>query len=495
MPAFFLILFKINLVLVLFAAAYYLVLRQLTFYVINRVFLVFGVLFSTVYPLIDLTDLFHQQHPQHVNLLPNFNQKVVLLVQPVLKNELWQWISIFFCLGVVIMASRLIVQFISLYKIHQKSTVGYLDNFKVRVLKQPVSPFSFWQTIYVNPSLHDEKELHVILSHEQVHVKQWHSLDIILSELTIVFYWFNPGVWLMKKAVKENLEFIADEKILQKGIDKKAYQYGLINVSTLAPAASMVNNFSLSDLKKRIKMMNAKRSSNFNLSRYFLVLPLLLIFSLAFTVSKKSMVKHLKPVKEALIYAHFLDTLEVNGEKPMVKYKVKSTKFLKTDTTPDIKKTFKIVVGSYFIPSDTLVRDLSKSIHHAVDHSIVKLEFKADSLLSFDQKPIMVKIDSATFKNTGKKAGNINVVFVKHDVENNKITKSNPKAKLFLIGSGDNSDHNLKDLIFFDGVKTTLSNLDAVRSDDIKSVRIQVNNNTKEIHILSNKASTPLKPD
>jgi hypothetical protein len=480
MPAFFLILFKINLVLVLFAAAYYLVLRQLTFYVINRVFLVFGILFSTLYPFIDFTDFFQQHHHPQANFIPDFNQQVVLLVQPVLKNELWQLVSIFFYSGVVIMASRLIIQFISLYKIHQKSTADFIANFKVRVLVEKVSPFSFWQTIYLNPSLHTKEELDVILAHEQVHVTQWHSLDIILAELSIVFYWFNPGIWLMKKAVKENLEFIADEKILQKGIDKKAYQYGLINVGKLAPAASMVNNFSLSDLKKRIKMMNAKRSSNFNLSRYLLVLPLLLIISLAFTVSKKSIAKHFKPVKEALFYAHFLDTVEVKVEKVIASNKVKSTKF---------------IVGSFFNPSDTLVRDLSKSIHPLVDHSIVKVEFQADSLLSFDQKPIGVKIDSATFKNTGKNAGNINVEFVKQELDYNIITKSNPKAKLFLVGSGNNTNHNIKDVIFFDGVKITPSDLIALQPDEIKSICIQVNNSTKEILIFSNTAPAPLKPN
>ena len=107
--------------------------------------------------------------------------------------------------------------------------------------------------------MHNENELNTILTHEQIHVKQWHTLDIILAELSVVFYWFNPGIWLMKRAVKENLEFITDEKILKRGMDKKAYQYSLLDVGNIVPAIEIVNNFNLSDLKKRIKMMNAKR--------------------------------------------------------------------------------------------------------------------------------------------------------------------------------------------------------------------------------------------
>lgn len=300
MPDFFIILLKINLVLILFAAAYYLVLRRLTFYVINRVFLVFGILFSTLYPFIDLTDFFHNQNQQIVAFVPELNQKVATMVPLDFISNYWLWISMLFYGGVLIMAFRLVIQFVSLYRMHKKSSPGSIADFEVRILDEPVSPFSFWQTVYVNPTLHKEKELQTILTHEQIHVKEWHSLDIILAELSVVFYWFNPGVWLMKRAVKENLEYITDEKILKKGIDKKDYQYSLLDVSNLIPAVEIVNNFNLADLKKRIKMMNVKRSSKLTLSRYMLVLPLLLLTTLAFTVSKKDIKKHLSPITKVI---------------------------------------------------------------------------------------------------------------------------------------------------------------------------------------------------
>lgn len=310
MPHFFVILLKINLVLILFAAAYYLVLRRLTFYTLNRIFLVFGILFSSIYPFINLTDFFHQQeqiNPSVVAFVPKLNQQVNSLVPTQFINSNWQFIGMLFYIGVGIMALRLIVQFISLYQMHQKSKPGAVADFKVRILTEPVSPFSFWQTVYVNPSLHQERELETILAHEQIHVKQWHSLDIILAELSVVFYWFNPGVWLMKKAVKENLEFITDQKILNKGIDRKTYQYSLLDVGNLTPAVAIVNNFNLSDLKKRIKMMNVKRSSKLTLSRYLLITPVLLVTTLAFTVSKKDIKKHLIPIREVFVNQHFIN--------------------------------------------------------------------------------------------------------------------------------------------------------------------------------------------
>jgi len=262
---------------------------------LNRCFLVLGIVFSTAYPFIDLTEFFNRQEIQHgvVTYLPQLNQTASNLVPTGFFINNWPILSALFYLGVLFMTVRLAIQFISLYKIHRKSKPGKVANYHVRLLKESVSPFSFWQTVYVNPALHSDHELHTILAHEMVHVKQWHSLDIILAELSVVFYWFNPGVWLMKKAVKENLEFITDQNILKKGMDRKVYQYSLLGVGQLTPSAAIVNNFNLSDLKKRIQMMNAKRSSKLTLSRYLFALPVLLMTTLAFTVSKKDLKKHL----------------------------------------------------------------------------------------------------------------------------------------------------------------------------------------------------------
>jgi hypothetical protein len=310
MPYFFILLLKINLVLILFATAYYLILRRLTFYTINRIFLIFGILFSSIYPSINLTDFFHNQkqiNQETVAFVPKLNQQVNELVPTNFLVAHLHDIVVVFYIGLLVMALRLIVQFFSLYRLHQQSVPGVVADYKVRILTESVSPFSFWQTVYINPLLHKEKELQTILSHEQIHVKQWHSLDIILAQLSVVFYWFNPGVWLIKKAIKENLEFLTDQKILNKGIDKKAYQYSLLDVGNLSPAAAIVNNFNLSDLKKRIKMMNVKPSSHLTLSRYLLVTPILLVTTLVFTISKRDIKTHLRPLNQVLIDHHLIE--------------------------------------------------------------------------------------------------------------------------------------------------------------------------------------------
>jgi len=296
---------------------------------LNRCFLVLGIVFSTAYPFIDLTEFFHGQEINNnvVTYLPQLNQKASELVPTGFFINNWPILSALFYLGVLLMTIRLAIQFISLYKIHRKSEPGTVANYDVRLLNDSVGPFSFWQTVYVNPALHSDKELDTILAHEMVHVKQWHSLDIILAELSVVFYWFNPGVWLMKKAVKENLEFITDQNILKKGMDRKVYQYSLLGVGQLTPSAAIVNNFNLSDLKKRIQMMNAKRSSKLTLSRYLFALPVLLMTTLAFTISKKELKQHLPILskmvtiaeEEASAPAKAVSHTKVPQPKPLVK--------------------------------------------------------------------------------------------------------------------------------------------------------------------------------
>lgn len=312
MPHFFLILFKINLVLLLFAAAYHLVLRKLTFYTINRVFLLFGILFSTAYPSINLTEFFGNNEVLPA-FVPGLNQNVEALAKVDFFDLMWHSLTFVFYVGMLFMAFRLLIQFISLSRVHKNSKPGLIGSQKVRILSDEVSPFSFWQTIYVNPILHKKEDLNNIIEHEKVHVKELHTIDIILTEISLVFYWFNPGIWLMKKTVRENIEFITDAKILNKGIDKKAYQYSLLDVGTLRPSVAIVNNFNLSDLKKRIKMMNAKRSSKVNLTRYMFVLPVLLCITLAFTIDKKAVQTKILPIEK--IFIEILPKIDVKEKR------------------------------------------------------------------------------------------------------------------------------------------------------------------------------------
>ncbi|OOQ61577.1 M56 family metallopeptidase [Mucilaginibacter pedocola] len=298
MPTLFVFLFKVNMALLVFCAGYYLVLRHLTFYTLNRVYLVTAIVFATIYPKIDLTAFAERHEAINVpvqTVILNWQAPVAKLDRP----DYWQWVTVLFWAGAALLGARLLVQLFSLLKLHRNSTSASVLNHDVRLISGEVAPFSFWRSIYVNPANHTASDLKAILLHEQVHVNGWHTVDILLAELSSIFYWFNPGVWLMKKAVRENIEFITDRKILNKGIDTKAYQYSLVNVSFNATTPGIVNHFNISTIKKRIIMMNAKRSSRLNLTRYAFVLPAVALL-LVFSISKAAVVKKTgaKAIKE-----------------------------------------------------------------------------------------------------------------------------------------------------------------------------------------------------
>lgn len=293
MPTLLIYLFKANVALILFCAGYYFIFRKLTFYTLNRVYLITALLFSSIYPLVDFSTLLPQD-----NIVKPLQITDVKLIYGIYNygradgspgvETYWQYLLIIFWLGVTIMAFRLLLQFASLFKIYHRSVPQKIYNRQVRVIDEEASAFSFWQSIYINPSKYSENEIKAVVVHEDVHVKQWHTLDILLAEVSLVFYWFNPGIWLIKKAISENLEFFTDREILKQGVNAKNYQYSLLYASFNTSPNAVVNHFNISTIKKRIIMMNAKKSSAFSLGRYSIMIPIVAALLLVLEHQKPS---------------------------------------------------------------------------------------------------------------------------------------------------------------------------------------------------------------
>lgn len=289
MPALILYLLKVNVALVLFYLAYHFVLRRLTFYTLNRYFLLFGIVFSTAYPFMDVSGLMSRHKDlasAYINTVP------VWVTAPAIPEQTpafdyWQIPVFLFWLGTGAMAIRLLLQLLSLYKIRAASEPASYMDIHFRQVTHIKQAFSFWQAIYLNPAQFTAAELESVLRHEQVHLKGWHTLDVLLAELNTMFYWFNPGAWLMKKAVKENLEFIADQKVICAGVDRKAYQYLLLKVVGV-PEPQLANQFNFPSLKRRIAMMNKIPTNKANQFRLLIALPLVAVLLLAFRGNAQS---------------------------------------------------------------------------------------------------------------------------------------------------------------------------------------------------------------
>ena len=178
--------------------------------------------------------------------------------------------------GVVVLSLRLVWQLFSIIRLTAISRKQEVEGITVHLLKGEGSPFSFFRWVFMYPSTLEGKQLHEVMVHECTHVSGLHSLDTLFSELFSIACWFNPFAWLMKQEVRMNLEYLADESVLSDGNARKSYQYHLLGLAYRQPNEStkIANNFNLLPLKKRIKMMNKRRTSEIGKAKYLLFAPL-----------------------------------------------------------------------------------------------------------------------------------------------------------------------------------------------------------------------------
>ncbi|WP_158275345.1 M56 family metallopeptidase [Pedobacter sp. HMWF019] len=355
MPDLFAFLLKVNVSLILFCVAYYLILRRLTFYTLNRFFLLVGIFFSSIYPLVNLSVLF-KDSPHFT--IPVSQTVIYELVNEVQEVNYWFFAKMIFWAGVALMMIRMTFRLYSLYLVHRTSVPASVQQYNVRLLNDNWGTFSFWRQIYLNPLQHRPEELEAVLEHEQVHVNELHTMDILLAELATVFYWFNPGVWFMRKAVKENVEFITDQKILQKGADRKAYQYSMLYAGAGLQPSVLMNNFNLTAIKRRIVMMNSKKSSSLQLVRYVFILPVLLFLTTAFTLIRTKIQSHQQEkqlVMTNLTVARPLMQVTTSSRKKTIKHK-RLIVPVKKDTLQEAAKNIQIISVTRPPEGDTIVQ-------------------------------------------------------------------------------------------------------------------------------------------
>lgn len=276
---------QVNLLLGIIYLGYIGLLKGLTFYFLNRAYFLVGGLFAFLYPFLDLKSLFVQRG---LNMGVVGEQISLYMMEPEVQQQLTlgRLVEIVFMAGAVLLLLKFVFQLLSLLRIHLNSRSDQWRTYLFRNVLIPIVPFSFLNKIYVNKDQHLDAELRDIFKHEDIHVKGLHSLDILLFEMILVCCWYNPFVWLMRRAIRQNLEFLTDQQVLDKGIDKQTYQYSLLNVSKKGTSVGLSNQFNFKLLKRRIMMMNKKRSSKIELSKYAFLLPVFLLTGAAFTVSK-----------------------------------------------------------------------------------------------------------------------------------------------------------------------------------------------------------------
>lgn len=273
-------LLQVNVGLILFYALYKLVCTRDTFFRSRRFILIVSLVLPFILPFIDVREWLESR--DRMIMLTHFDYSAVL-PEIVVGSEavetgnrvfvLSEWIGYLYLAGVVALLVRLAVQAFSLYRLIVRMPEKEINGICVKCLNDPSGPFSFFGWIFMNPAAVKEDEISEILTHEMAHVKQHHSVDVLLAEMVSICCWMNPFAWLLKREVRLNLEFLADRKVMEAGFATKSYQYHLLGLA-YNHKYGLSNNFNFSHLKQRIIMMNKKKSNAAGHIKYALfVLP------------------------------------------------------------------------------------------------------------------------------------------------------------------------------------------------------------------------------
>jgi beta-lactamase regulating signal transducer with metallopeptidase domain len=196
---------------------------------------------------------------------------------------LMQGVMYLYWFGVIIFAFNFLMQAVILLYRARSSSAIQDGKFRIIEINGDKAPCSFVNNIFINPEKYEWETYNQILLHEKIHIEQKHTVDLLLAELVLIFQWFNPFAWQWRKALETNLEFLTDDKMLQQNtVEKQSYQFSLLKVAAPQFPLSLTTNYNQSLIKKRIIMMNSKKSNVHTTWKYFFLVPLLVLFACLF---------------------------------------------------------------------------------------------------------------------------------------------------------------------------------------------------------------------
>ena len=280
---------KVAVCLALFYLFHKLLMSRDTFHTFNRFAILSMMLLSLVLPLVHLS----------LDSEAGINRGTValegLVAQTVVADggngvgeglSLTQVLLAAYVLGVVLFIGKALLSVGSLLRlIGRARCVEVRNGIRIYTMQGDISPFSWFRYIIMSEKDWQENRREIVL-HEMAHIRRCHSMDVALCNMMIVFQWYNPAAWLLKRELQTVHEYEADEAVLSAGVDAIHYQMLLIRKAVGERLFSMANNLNHNSLKKRITMMKIKRTNPMQKAKIAFVLPLAAMTVAAFASQK-----------------------------------------------------------------------------------------------------------------------------------------------------------------------------------------------------------------
>jgi TonB-dependent SusC/RagA subfamily outer membrane receptor len=260
-----------------FYIAFLLLFQNQKHFTFNRIYLPVSLALSFVIPLITFTTIKYIEPANFdVNSFAYLAPGSGEIAQPAFVFEWYHYLFGLYLLGTAGFLFHLLLGHLKAINIIQKSRIQKIFNNLVNITPKDVHPFSFFSKIVVSEKTLSHPDLEMIVSHENIHVREKHTLDILFTEIMFLLQWFNPFAWLLKDAVKNNLEYKTDHEIA-KHFNPKTYQLAMVTLADKQGIAPFLTALNGSQLKNRIVMMKKKTENKYAIVKQLAVLPLLAI--------------------------------------------------------------------------------------------------------------------------------------------------------------------------------------------------------------------------
>lgn len=458
MEAFYIYLIKSSGLIALFYWAYHFLLRKETFFTSNRWFLLLGLFTSVLLPLVVLTKIIWVESTP-VNYDWSSLPINTIVDEDHTEEYIYLGLAVMYCIGTLYLLIKFGFDFYSLQKVFKGKTIKRQADFKFIDIQDNLAPFSFFNTIVYNSSLYSTSELENILEHEKVHSEQNHTVDVLISRLFCIVFWFNPFIWFYKKAIVQNLEYIADDEATKKISDKKAYQFTLLKITTHENCVAITNHFYQSLIKKRIVMLNKNQSKKSNSWKYILILPALVAFVFSFQIETIAQEKKSEQIitEPSKTNENSVDVYKINKNTTDEELKEKSS---------NLKENYAIIATFSGIKRN------SKN-----ELTAIKVDLKKG-------KEIAQKMETK-----GTEAINEFGIIISKNDDGMLTVNFGSDEKMInqkSIVVAPNAPSVTEKEIFINGKKVSEDDLDKIDPNEISTMNVNKNDNKQEIRIITN---------
>lgn len=264
--------------LIILYGIYHFFLAEMTFFRHNRAYLLMAISMSLLIPVLarhvflppEVVPVLHWSYiAAEVNVISEYSDAESYSFTGILMNVL----ALIYIIGICMVLAKMMLGVFKIVQYYRSGHISRGNKYRIVNTEAVHLPFSFFQCVFISKHIPLQNHIQTILDHEEIHIRQWHTADVLFAELVHAFFWFNPVMIFYKRALRKAHEYLADDMICRnKSVG--SYTELLLSKSQSGIELALTNQFFHSQIKNRIKMMTTNKTNNVASWKYALVLPI-----------------------------------------------------------------------------------------------------------------------------------------------------------------------------------------------------------------------------